>query len=56
MRFIRSDLRLDIFGEKFPVPAELKYEYVRATIDVKTERLQLYRDNVKAAEFPYTLR
>ena len=56
MRFIRSNLCLDIFGEKFPMPAELKYEYVKATIDVQTETLHLYRDHVKAAELPYKLR
>ena len=56
MRFIRSNLRLDIFGEKFPMPTELKYEYVRATIDVKTETLNLYRDRIKVAELPYKLR
>jgi len=55
MRFIRSDLRLDIFGEKFSMPAELKYEYIRATIDVRTETLNLYRDNTKVAEMPYQL-
>jgi len=55
MRFIRSDLCLDIFGEKFPMPAELKYEYVRATIDVRRETLHLYSDGVKAAEMPYKL-
>jgi putative transposase len=56
MRFIRSNLCLDIFGEKFPMPAELKYEYVRATIDVRTETLNLHSDNVKVAEIPYKLR
>jgi len=56
MRFIRSNLGLDIFGETFPVPTELKYEYVRATIDVKTETLNLYRDRIKVAELPYKLR
>jgi transposase InsO family protein len=56
MRFIRSTLCLDIFGEKFPMPAELKYEYVKATIDVRTETLNLYSDNIKVAELPYKLR
>lgn len=55
IRFIRSDLCLDIFGEKFPMPVELKYEYVRATIDIRTETLNLYRDNNKVAEIPYKL-
>lgn len=55
MRFIRSDLRLDIFGETFPLPAELKYEYIRATIDIKTETLTLYRDNTAVAQLPYQM-
>ena len=32
MRFIRSDRKLDIFGENFIVPKELVYTYVRAKI------------------------
>lgn len=56
IRFIRSDLRLNIFGEKFSMPAELKYEYIKATIDVKTETLNLYRDDIKVADLPYKLR
>ena len=28
IRFIRSNLKLDIFSETFPVPAELKYSHV----------------------------
>ena len=31
VRFIRSDLRLNIFGEMFSVPPETQYEYVVAT-------------------------
>jgi transposase InsO family protein len=34
IRFIRSDLQLEIFGQRFPMPAEATHEYVRATIDV----------------------
>lgn len=55
IRFIRSDLRLDIFGETFPMPAELKYEYIRATIDVKSETLTLYKDHKKVLKLPYPL-
>ena len=32
--FIRSDRRLDVFGERFLVPPEAAYGYVVATIDV----------------------
>lgn len=41
IRFIRSDRRLDIFGEKFPVPSSTQYEYVVATICTKTQSLQV---------------
>lgn len=41
IRFVRSDRRLDIFGEKFPVPSSAQYEYVIATICTRTQSLQL---------------
>jgi putative transposase len=54
MRFIRSDLILDMFGEKIAMPGEVKFEYVKATVDVKKESLQVYRDGVQVAEFAYS--
>jgi hypothetical protein len=42
VRLIRSDLKLNILGEQFPVPPELKIEYVVAAIDVKEQKLKLY--------------
>jgi putative transposase len=39
IRFIRSDGLLDVFGEKFKVPPECVYEYVRATVDVSEQKL-----------------
>ena len=54
MRFIRSGLTLDMFGEKFAMPGEVKYEYVKATVDVRKELLQVYRDCVQVAEFAYS--
>ena len=41
VRLIRSDLKLNVFGEIFPVPPELKREYLVATIDVKEQKLKL---------------
>jgi hypothetical protein len=32
VRFIRSDLKLNIFGELFSVAPELQYEYVAASV------------------------
>ena len=56
IRFIRSDARLDIFGEMFHVPPETVYEYVRATVDVANQKLTLFLDNKAIDEKLYILR
>jgi len=56
VRLIRSNLKLDIFGETFPVPPELKYEYVIATVNVKEQKLKLFLDKTQVEEFQYKLR
>jgi putative transposase len=56
VRFIRSNLKLNIFGEIFRVPPELEYEYVVATIDVKEQKLKLYLEKSQVEEFNYRLR
>lgn len=56
VRFIRSDQRLNIFGETFPVPPETQYEYVVATVDVKDQKLKLFLDQVQLEEYNYKLR
>ena len=56
VRLIRSDLKLNLFGELFPVPPELKLEYVVATIDVKEQKLKLFLDKKQVEEFDYKLR
>jgi len=51
VRFIRSDLVLDIFGEKYIMrekyimPQDVEYEYVWATIDTAKEKLFVYHDS-----------
>jgi len=55
-RFIRSDGKLDVFGEKFMMPPEAVYEYVKATIDVEKQKLYVYLDNVLIDEINYKLR
>jgi len=54
-RFIRSNRILDIFGEKFPMPMDVEYEYVRATIDTKKEKLFVYHDDQIVKELDYPL-
>jgi putative transposase len=56
VRLIRSDLKLNIFGECFSVPPETMLEYVVATIDVKEQRLKLFLDKNQVDEFKYKLR
>jgi transposase len=46
IRFIRSNLVLNIFGEKFLLPKHLMYSYVEATIDVSDEMLYVLRDGI----------
>jgi len=45
VRFIRSDQKLDIFGETFALPPEAAHEYVQATVDVAAEQLEIRMDN-----------
>ena len=55
VRLIRSDLKLNVFGELFPVAPELKLEYVVATIDVKEQKMKLFLDKSQIEEFDYKL-
>ena len=55
IRFIRSDRMLDIFGEKVPVNKSLVYEYVRATIIVKEQKIKLFHQDNLVDEFDYKL-
>jgi transposase InsO family protein len=56
VRLIRSDLKLNVFGERFSVPPETMFEYVVATIDVKEQKLKIFLDKIQVDEFDYTLR
>ncbi len=56
VRFIRGNRQLNIFGELFPTPSELVYEYVVATIDVAEQKLKLYLDKTLVEVYNYNLR
>lgn len=45
IRFIRSDRILNMFGERFALPSEAVYEYVKATVDVSRECLEIRLGN-----------
>lgn len=56
VRFVRSELILDIFGERMTVTPEWEYQYVVASIDVKEQKLNVYIDRKKVATYEYKLR
>jgi putative transposase len=53
IRFIRSNRVLDIFGERFLVPKDLVYEYVRASILVKEQTIVLTHQDTIVKTYPY---
>lgn len=55
IRFIRSDQKLDVFGEHFELPKNLVYTYVRAKIITALHQIQVYLGDDVVAYFPYQL-
>lgn len=55
IRFIRSNLILDILGERFPLPRDAEYEYVWATVDTQKQKLFVSHDSKIITEFKYPL-
>lgn len=56
VRFIRSDRRLNVFGEQFTLPPETAYEYVIGTIDVQTQKLKIHIGQEQVDEKDYAIR
>jgi len=55
IRFIRSNRILDVFTEKFKVPAQLVYSYVKAVIDTSIHTLQVYLGDQLIVSFDYSV-
>ena len=55
IRFIRSNRKLDIFGEKFEVLKELVYSYVRAEIVTELHQLRVYLGDDCVHVFEYRM-
>jgi hypothetical protein len=55
IRFIRSNRKLDIFGEKFEVSRDLVYSYVKAVILTEIHTLQVYLNDELVQTFEYRL-
>lgn len=56
VRYIRSKLQLNIFGELFAMPPDLQYQYVVATVDVKKQTLKVRLAQKQVAAYEYPLR
>jgi hypothetical protein len=55
IRFVRSDLKFNIFGLSFPMPERAKYEYILGVIIVEQQRIVLYKDREYLIDFPFIL-
>ena len=55
IRFVRSDLKFNVFGLIYNLPAEAKYEYIKGTILVDEYRLIIHKDQERLAEFHFPL-
>mgnify|MGYP000892167991 FL=1 len=55
IRFIRSDCKLYIFSEAFDLPERLKYQYVKATIMVTENVMNIYCQDKLEEQIPYIL-
>ena len=55
IRWVSKASRIDIFTEKFDVPDNLRYQYVKATILTKDNVLQIWHQDDLVKEYPYYL-
>lgn len=55
IRFIRSDLKFNIFGLSFSLPEEAQYEYIRGIIITQENRLKIFKEHIPIAEFKFIL-
>ena len=55
IRFIRSNLKFNVFGLSFSLPEKAQYEYIKGVIIVEEKRLMLYKDIEYLTEYPFPL-
>jgi hypothetical protein len=55
IRFIRSDLKFNIFGLSYSLPEETKYEYIKGVIIINEHRLIIFKDQKYITEFKFML-
>lgn len=55
IRFIRSNLKFNIFGLSFSLPEETQYEYIKGIIVTDEHRLKIFKDQEYITEFQFPL-
>lgn len=55
IRFIRSDLKFNMFGLSFTLPEETIYEYAKGVLITNEHRLKIYIDNDFVTDFNFKL-
>lgn len=55
IRFVRTNLKFNIFGLSFPMPEKAKYEYILGVALIEEHRLIIYKDREYLTEFPFSL-
>ncbi len=55
IRFIRSDLKFNVFGLVFILPKETMYEYIQGVIITHEHRLLIFKDKEYITEFRFIL-
>lgn len=55
IRFIRSDLKFNLFGQSFFMPEKARYEYVKGVILTDEHRLLIFLDQELICEYKFVL-
>jgi len=55
IRFIRSDLKFNIFGLSFILPEETQYEYIKGVIITQEHKLKIFKEQKLITEFKFVL-
>jgi len=55
IRFVRSNLKFNVFGLSFIMPVKAKYGYIKGLVLVEGHRLLIYKDTEYLTKFPFPL-
>jgi hypothetical protein len=55
IRVVSAEGTISILGQLFRVGKRLKFQYVKATLYTKTQKLKVYHKGKRVKEFPYSL-